>query len=148
MTTIDQMRIEHADEVLKLQETTKTKYSYDMLRNELEDPSYISLVATNDNEIIGIAIGQVIADELHIHSVAVDENYRRRHIGSDLVKALVQSAQSKGVIRSFLEVRASNSEAISLYASLGFSQNGIRPNYYPNNDEDAIIMNQEYASLS
>jgi ribosomal-protein-alanine N-acetyltransferase len=100
------------------------------------------LCARDDGHPIGMAVGVVAADELEIHSVAVDTHARGRGIGGALVKALEAAAHAQGARRAFLEVRASNTAARTLYARSGYTTSGRRTGYY-RDGEDAIVMHRE-----
>ena len=65
---------------------------------------------------------------------------RRQGIGSALMRRLISAADKQGAEELFLEVRKSNSEAVSLYDSLGFQKIGIRKKYYRKPVEDAVVM--------
>ena len=81
-----------------------------------------------------------ILDEGHITNVAVAPDYRRMHIGRAMLETLIEVTGEAGIERYTLEVRASNEPAIRLYEGLGFKSEGIRPGYYEDNGEDAVIM--------
>lgn len=98
------------------------------------------VVAEVENQIIGYAGLWVIFDEGHITRVAVYSGFRRRGIGRDMVKALMDKAYSLGCKSFTLEVRASNMEAMDLYKSMGFEVFGARPGYYEVEGEAAVIM--------
>ena len=97
-----------------------------------------------DTEIAGHVCGYVgvwkILDEGHITNVAVAPEYRRMHIGRAMLETLFEVTGQAGIERYTLEVRASNEPAIRLYEGLGFKSEGIRPGYYEDNGEDAVIM--------
>jgi ribosomal-protein-alanine N-acetyltransferase len=92
------------------------------------------------NRIAGILIGRVAADEFEILNLAVGKLWRRRGVASRLVLAAVEEAQETGALQTYLEVRASNSAAIDLYAQLGFRVCGRRENYYRDPGEDAVLL--------
>jgi len=93
--------------------------------------------------ISGFAGFWVMADEAHIISLAVRKAYRHRGIGELLLIATIDlAAQLKAHIIT-LEVRASNTAALSLYGKYGFIQVGLRRAYYIENKEDAILMSTE-----
>ena len=81
-----------------------------------------------------------IFDEGHITNVAVAPEYRRKHIARAMLEALMEVTAEAGIERYTLEVRAGNEPAIRLYEGLGFKSEGIRPGYYEDNGEDAVIM--------
>lgn len=93
--------------------------------------------------ILGFAGFWIMADEAHITSIAVREKYRTRGIGEFLLIVLIELAAEVGASQVTLEVRASNIPAQRLYFKYGFRNVGIRPGYYTDNAEDAIIMTLE-----
>ncbi len=98
------------------------------------------LVGILEGEIISFVVGQIIGDELHIYSLNVDNVYRRQGIASALIRDLIIQSRSVSADKATLEVRVNNDGAIALYESFGFVNVGIRPNYYQDNGEDAVIM--------
>ena len=79
-------------------------------------------------------------DEIHILNVAVDPPRRRQGIARALIAETVERGRKLKCNIATLEVRRSNVGAIDLYKSFGFRQVGIRPNYYVDEGEDAIVM--------
>lgn len=107
----------------------------------IELPSGIACVATlNEQQVIGYALGWSVGDEAELANIAVSEPYRRRGIGASLLDAYCQRAKAIGAERMFLEVRASNAMATSLYHKQGFRVVGRRSGYYSRPDEDAVVM--------
>jgi ribosomal-protein-alanine acetyltransferase len=80
------------------------------------------------------------AQQADIQSVAVVESARRRGLGRTLVRALVAEARDRGAREVFLEVRADNPGAESLYDSLGFERIAVRKGYYQPDNVDATVM--------
>jgi ribosomal-protein-alanine N-acetyltransferase len=95
------------------------------------------------NSIMGVLGFWLMAGEAHIMTVAVRGEQRRRGIGELMLKAAIDLALSCGAFAITLEVRGSNSEAISLYRKHGFTERGLRKNYYDETHEDAVIMTRE-----
>jgi [ribosomal protein S18]-alanine N-acetyltransferase len=89
---------------------------------------------------IGFLVSWLVADELHILSVAVEVSAQRRGIGRALMNAALDFGRSERVRLVLLEVRRSNRAAIKLYRSLSFSAMGVRPQYYADTGEDAVEM--------
>jgi ribosomal-protein-alanine N-acetyltransferase len=79
-------------------------------------------------------------DEAHITNLAVRPQWRRLGLGRSLALRMLEEAKRLGCLRATLEVRPSNAAALGLYESLGFSGVALRPKYYPDNEEDALIM--------
>ena len=89
----------------------------------------------------------LMVDEAHITTFAVLPEWRRRGIGGRLMVALMQVALDLNARVMTLEVRLSNRAARALYAQFGFRPVGVRPRYYSNNAEDALIMTTEPLSM-
>ena len=79
----------------------------------------------------------------YITNLAVDPRYRQQGIAKALLDAIMAYSWGEGIREATLEVRVSNNSAISLYQKKGFVSVGIRPGYYLNNNEDALIMWKE-----
>jgi ribosomal-protein-alanine N-acetyltransferase len=82
----------------------------------------------------------IVRDELHVLNLATHPAVRRRGYALTLMDDVLRWAQAQGVRYVTLEVRRSNAAAIRLYRALSFESIGIRPRYYADNDEDAIVM--------
>jgi ribosomal-protein-alanine N-acetyltransferase len=101
------------------------------------------LVAVIGTEIVAYGGMWLMVDEAHITTFAVHPRYRRRRIGERLLLALVDLALARQAREATLEVRLSNLAARRLYEKYGFRPVGIRPRYYSDNQEDALIMTTE-----
>ena len=108
----------------------------------LSDTEYLNLIAETENKIIGFLIARLIISnyEAEIYNVGVTNQKRRRGVGLALLKRLINACQAKSIESVLLEVRASNSGAISFYKKLGFKSNGFRKNFYSSPVEDAALM--------
>ena len=84
-----------------------------------------------------------VADEAQILNVATLPEYRRRGLAKEILSALYNGVRERGAITVTREVRESNIAARSLYTSEGFTETGLRPNYYQNPREAAIIMEKK-----
>ena len=82
----------------------------------------------------------IVADEMHITSFAVHPQFRRQHVGQQLMAGILARALESGCRQAVLEVRASNYAAQRLYSRFGFAPVAVRERYYADNNEDAIIM--------
>jgi len=92
------------------------------------------------HRLAGYIVARVGANELHINNVAVRERYRRQGIGITLLGRILEEGKSRGVEVAFLELRAGNSAALSLYEKCGFNLTARRKNYYSEPTEDALVM--------
>jgi [ribosomal protein S18]-alanine N-acetyltransferase len=90
--------------------------------------------------IVGYAGLWLMVDEGHITTIAVDPKERGKGLGELLLNALIDQAYDLGASMLTLEVRFSNNPAQQLYLKYGFQASGIRPRYYTDNGEDALIM--------
>lgn len=90
--------------------------------------------------VAGMIVMWYIIDEAHIGTIAIDAPYRRLGLGRLLLAESLLDAQRNGIRQSFLEVRRGNQPAITLYEQFGFQIAGIRPRYYKDNGEDALLM--------
>ncbi len=93
--------------------------------------------------IVGMIVIWLIVDEAHVATLAVHPEYRGMGIARRLFAYTLLDAYHSGASRSFLEVRRGNLAAQQLYQQFGFKEVGIRPRYYRDNHEDAVMMNLE-----
>jgi ribosomal-protein-alanine N-acetyltransferase len=105
-------------------------------------PRRMGLVAVEaaSGELVGFAMASLLPPQAELESVAVSEGAQRSGIGSRLLAQLAAELKATGVEEFLLEVRASNRAALGLYDSLGWRQVGVRPRYYVQPEEDAVLM--------
>ncbi|MBE6569076.1 MAG: ribosomal-protein-alanine N-acetyltransferase [Ruminococcaceae bacterium] len=103
----------------------------------------IWLLTDEQGTILGFGCLMTIAGEGEVLNIAVDPAYRRKGYGEILLSAMLTSAVNRGAEEIFLEVRASNTPARTLYEKYGFAPIGIRKKYYTNPTEDAVCMRCE-----
>jgi ribosomal-protein-alanine N-acetyltransferase len=101
------------------------------------------LVALIGDQIVGYGGIWLMVDEAHVTTFAVHPAYRRRRIGERMLIALLDLSRDRQAREATLEVRLSNLPARRLYEKYGFRPVGIRPRYYSDNQEDALIMTTE-----
>jgi len=132
---------EHIPAILEIELVSNgAPWSERSFRNELNHPYGIMLVAKEGNNVVGYAGAWLVVDEAHITTVAVAPNARRRGIGRLLTEEILKQAKERGMACSTLEVRAGNEAAIELYKQLGYQETARRKAYYPDNQEDALVM--------
>lgn len=144
------MHREHIRAVIALEKecglSPRSEESYLKL---LQNSYSILLVALNEasaDSVIAAFSGWVVAGEFNIDNIAVKESYRQKGIASALLAKAIDEARKQGAITAFLEVRASNDGACSLYEKAGFSVVGRRTGYYHNPSEDALMMSLDLLS--
>lgn len=115
-------------------------WSEKSFQDSLERDDTLFLVCEEGIEITGY-IGMYLSfDEGNITNVAVSPLYRKKGYGEALVSSAKELAKEKQIEKIFLEVRVSNTPAISLYKKMGFENLGVRKNFYEHPQEDASIM--------
>jgi ribosomal-protein-alanine N-acetyltransferase len=113
-------------------------------RTELETNKLAHyLVIRVSDEIAGFAGLWLMVDEAHITTFAIAPAWRRNHLAERLLVAILDIALDRQATEATLEVRLSNLPARRLYEKFGFRPVGIRPRYYSDNNEDALIMTTE-----
>ena len=115
-------------------------WSRRMLEGEIMRSDGICLVALRETNLVGYILVAFQADVWHILNVTVHPLHRGRRIGEALVRSVFQIGDRRAHAGYTLEVRVSNERAIRLYDRLGFVSQGVRPRYYSDNGEDALIM--------
>jgi ribosomal-protein-alanine N-acetyltransferase len=141
--TVDDLRAVHAIE----RASFSVPWPDDAYRNELLTNRLASyVVARAGHEIVGFGGLWVMVDEAHITTFAVDPRWRRRGIGEWMLLGLLDRAVERRAREATLEVRLSNVPARRLYEKYGFRPVGIRPRYYSDNGEDALIMTTDALS--
>lgn len=111
-----------------------------LYRSELINPSGYYTVATLQNKIVGYAGMRYKFGQAHLMTLVVDPDYRGLGIGDAILSHKLKMMREKGAKSVILEVRVSNVGAQKLYRKYGFIQTGIRQRYYPDNQEDALVM--------
>ena len=139
---ISAMRLEDLDEVQRIEEASfatpwpPNAYRSELLTNRLA--SY--LVARVGDRIVAYGGMWLMVDEAHITTFAVHPAWRRQRLGERLLLAFLDLAKDRHAREATLEVRLSNLAARRLYEKYGFRPVGVRPRYYSDNNEDALIM--------
>ena len=136
----------HLDEVAELEkECFVHPWSRDSLDEYLNNPSAYFFVAIDDNKkVLGYVGTYIICDEAYVTNVAVSKGARRQGIGHALIERAVENARQNRASFISLEVRFSNMPAIGLYKSFEFISEGVRPNFYRDPEEDALIMTKRF----
>ncbi len=117
----------------------KEAWSQKQLLDAITRDDTIYLVAVKSEKIVGLCGVQNISGEGEITNVSVASYCRGEGIGYKMLKQLLERGKGIGIKDYTLEVRAGNKSAISLYERLGFKSEGVRPGFYDEPKDDAVI---------
>jgi len=135
------MTVSDLPDVLLIEHTAfPTPWTENMFKEDLLSSLCFDMVATWSGQIVGYIDFALIIDEIHLRNVAVHAGYRNRGVAAMLLDEMMRIAGAKGAKWCTLEVRRSNVAAIKLYEKYGFEIRGVRPLYYRDTGEDALIM--------
>ena len=139
---IADVSLEHIAEINELEKLCfSLPWSRQALISQLPDDMHMFIAAIGDDgQVLGYVGMMYVLDEGYISNVAVSPEHRRLGIADALINALIERANEKDLSFVTLEVRKSNVPAIELYIKNGFSEVGLRKNYYTKPTEDAILM--------
>ena len=134
----------YAEEILEIERSSfPSPWSFNAFRAETEKPISHLWVLTSDGRVSGYICFWILESEIQLINIAIRPDRRRNHLGRFLLERMIEEGVSKGVKNIWLEVRRSNSAARNLYSRTGFIEIGIRPKYYSETNEDAIMMSLE-----
>jgi len=140
---IEKARLEDIEAVLfieKAQFSHPTKKEYFISELDHQLARFYVCRLPGSSEIVGFFICWVIEDTMELHDIAAAPAYQGHGIGAAMLKFILDMAAQEKVTEIFLEVRASNSQAINFYKKFNFIETGCRKNYYNQPVEDAIIL--------
>ncbi len=141
--TLRTARLEDLDAIWAIETAVfaSDAWSRSALQDELTGDHRRYLVAEDAaGEVRAYAGVQVVGSEADVQTIAVAPEHRGRGHGRRLMLALMAEARARGARELFLEVRADNPVAHGLYLALGFTDLGVRPQYYQPDGVDAIVM--------
>ncbi|MBO99321.1 MAG: ribosomal-protein-alanine N-acetyltransferase [Chloroflexi bacterium] len=118
-----------------------TPVSYKQILLNYDQNNYLIYVAKYNNQNIGYISGLLVCDDLNILNLGIDEKYRNRGFGYQLLNYLIENKRKIKLTNIFVELRKTNTLAFNLYLKQGFKVYSERKNYYSNPNEDAILMN-------
>ena len=143
MTPADILPVIAVEQAAYTSSLPQRDYTYELNHNRL---AHYFVLHSHSNAldptttIIGVGGFWLVADELHIITLATRPDWQGQGLGEWLLLTLLEQGQSLKLQIATLEVRPSNSFAISLYKKYKFQEVGRRPGYYSNNGEDALIL--------
>lgn len=116
------------------------KMFIDEMRIKLAQCLVVKIEIEGKPVIAAYIVFWLVADEIHLHNLAVKKEFRRQGLGCNLMALMKDIGGQLGATRQTLEVREHNEAAINLYRKCGFAVKGRRPKYYSDTSEDALIM--------
>ncbi|MPY91779.1 MAG: ribosomal-protein-alanine N-acetyltransferase [Acidimicrobiia bacterium] len=136
------MRRRHLPAVLRIERQVYPRpWTMGLYLGELSLPSSRAyIVAKVGNRVVGYAGLMLGFDEGHVTTIAVDPALHGHRLGTRLLLVLAGRAVARGMRSLTLEVRVSNVGAQAMYRKFGFAPAGVRKNYYPEVNEDALVM--------
>ena len=126
------MNESHIDGILEISNLSfNMPWSRESIVKELDNKVAYYVVAEDENKnVLGYGGVWIVVDEGDITNIAVHPDYRKLHIGSMILKEMINLCASKNVTAMTLEVRKSNIPAQNLYKKFGFKAEAIREKYY------------------
>lgn len=151
---IEPMTVSDLAEVTAIEQLSQgSPWPEQLFRDELSrDFAYMEVARVrrtpDTSEVTAFCNYWLVHDEVHLLNLATHPSWRRRGIATRLIEHLIDFARAHQCRYITLEVRASNHGARALYAAHGFVAQGVRPKYYSNNGEDAVVMTLELSGVS
>jgi ribosomal-protein-alanine N-acetyltransferase len=137
-TSIRRLTLDDLEAVVAMEAANQpSPWSEGVFRDELAAENRLYFAADEDG-VVGFGGVMLVGDEAHVTNLLVDPEWRRRGIGLELMRALIDEAVAEGARHITLEVRSENDAARRLYARLGLAPVGLRKGYY--GDDDALIL--------
>lgn len=137
---------QYIEQLLAIEQASfSAPWTLDDYLTEVARPIAHIVAVTDGDKLLGYGGFWQVMEVAEVNNVAVAEEYRRQGIGKMLMAGLLDLAALLGCEQVHLEVRAGNAAAIALYDALGFHQVGVRPEYYDNPKEDAVLMTCDVA---
>ncbi|MDR0857041.1 MAG: GNAT family N-acetyltransferase [Mycoplasmataceae bacterium] len=113
-------------------------YSFEQLKEMMNNENYQVIVSVEDKKVIGYLIINKTGDDFDLQKICVDVKHRNKKMATNMFNFFINSHKNSRIL---IEVRESNSSALSFYTKLGFVKIITKKNYYPN--EDAILMEKK-----
>lgn len=140
-------------EILEIEKYSfPTPWSQGLFRGEMANSISRMLVGKNARgegaAVVGYVVFWRVADEIHLHNIAVRHDLQRCGIASRLLSRVIRDGRPEGARLLTLEVRRSNVAAQKLYERYGFTVRGVRCGYYTDSGEDALIMSADLEQIT
>lgn len=140
------LRASDVDDLIELE---KLCFAYHWSRDQflmgLDRNVYLTLGIREKDQLVGYLAFSLIEDEMEILNLAVHPDFRKEGIATILLKSAFAICKKKGIRKSFLDVKVTNTPAIELYRKFGYVKIGVRKKYYPDTKEDALLFRHDFA---
>jgi len=147
--TIGSIKRQDLSRILQLEEICfRDPWPLSAFEEMFDDPKWHMLTATYKDEIIGYATWMLASGEAHLANIAVLQKYRRKSVAKQFLTRIFSHCIEKGCDKILLEVRESNTTALSFYQNFEFIELYRRKRYYNNPPESAIVMQRMLESES
>jgi len=143
---ISEMQLADLPAVLEIEsQAHPVPWSESIFVEELErDWARLVVLKSMSGEVLGFANYWLVHDEVHLLNIAVHRDHRQMGYGRQILEHVLEFAIAHQCRFVTLEVRKSNEAALALYRRHGFASVGVRPAYYADNKEDAIVMVRDF----
>ena len=142
---INEATLDDVAEIVKIEQACfSTPWTEQGISESIENENTHLYIALADGTVAGYMGVQIFSGEGYVTNVATLPEYRRKGIAKALIERVLQNEMDFLT----LEVRESNAPAIALYESVGFERVGVRPHFYRNPDENAVLMTIELSEQS
>ena len=139
--TIRRATKEDLDAIYEIELQCSNLWKHQYFEAELQNDFSLTIVACHDEKVVAFAVAWNIPGEIQLNNIGVLPSLRRSGLATALMDYIVLQWGDKAPERILIEVKSSNTGAISFYRSLGFHQTGVREKYY--SGEDAILMEKD-----
>ena len=147
MINIEEMIENDTDAIINLEKMIfSDPWSHQSIEETFKQKQAFILVAKSYEQVIGYCIVYYALDQGEIARIAVHPQHQKAGVGCQLFTEVFKQCLTCGIEQLFLEVRASNKAAISLYQKVGFATDGVRKNYYQDPLENAVQMSNRCVS--
>jgi len=119
---------------------SERSFRFEVSQNTNARPWVAEIINGKARNIVAMLVLWIILDEAHLATIAVHPLYRRQKLAQKLLATALLTTLPLGIKLVYLEVRKSNLAAQALYRRFGFEEVGVRPHYYQDNQEDAVLM--------
>ena len=140
---IGPMRLGDLDQVMEIEKLSfRSPWTGQVFLEEMaRDWAFVDVVRdASRGQVVAFGNYWLVADEVHLLNLATHPSARRAGHASRMLAHIVDFGRARRCRLITLEARRSNAAALRLYRRFGFRPVGVRPNYYTEDHEDAIVM--------